>query len=141
MHRKLIMTLQLFFTVLTTQIVTDLLIASEKVAYKHNTELVQFPTKNAFKELLFTRGFDEIAEKTGIIDSFYHNKLAHQVADPVTLDTLVSVIDSIYDEYALTEGSHPSRIRLITRSKPFLYRILLSNNPKLVTKLQDRGIL
>ena len=137
--------MQLFSNVTKMHMMTEPLQASEKTEYEDMRQddiaLIQLPTRAVFKYTLHDEGFDEILEKTGIMNVFYHNKLSNQVADPIRLDVFVNVINSIYDEYAIAEGHKPERVRLVRKSKPLLYEILLQNNSQALAQLHDRGIL
>lgn len=151
MHKKLLMIL-FFGTIIPMQICagsqnisvwTDKLMASESavdIKFDDDVQLIQLPTRGVFKQNLHNMGLTDFIEKTDLITNFYGSKLTHEFADPVTLDFLVQVLEASYIDYEIMEYNKPSRVRLVNRTKPMVYEMLLNNYPIELAELKSAGI-
>lgn len=112
-----------------------------EVLISHEVALIQLPSRAACKSLLISASLDEIVEKTTFIKSLYGTKLPHEKAEPISLDVFVEKVNRAYEEYAANEGYDEKRVRLVSKSKPLLYQVLLENYPDVLDELRARKII
>ncbi|AXK61007.1 hypothetical protein C0J27_04720 [Candidatus Chromulinivorax destructor] len=112
-----------------------------EVVMSDEVQLIQLPSRAACKNLLVQASLDQIAEKTTLLKSLYGTKLPHEKAEPLSLDDFIEKVNRAYEEYAANEGYDAIRVRLVSKSKPLLYEVLLENYPDALDELRVRKII